>query len=144
MWAIFTLGLQCIALGLFRLSNAECGQRGAQRELGVGRQPELGNRLWRHPESVLDSVSDLLCDLVRSVVLFPSPLEVFLSPLFLVKFLDPWVDLIQNQVVVVDKVMKTFCPRATSDFSSSFIEKLLLNVLNGKDCQCLHTEFSKF
>lgn len=40
--------------------------------------------------------------------------------------------------------MKTFCPRATSDFSSSFIEKLLLNILNGKDFQYLIMEVLKF
>lgn len=37
----------------------------------------------RDLESILDSVSELLCDPVWSVVLFPSPMKVFLSLLFL-------------------------------------------------------------
>ena len=143
-----------IALGPFPLSKAERRQRGAGHELGVGRHPQLGNRKSEGP----GVRSRLHHQLAVQPILVGCPLPLpsdgfFFFPRFFVRikgetcsltsFLDPWMDIIQNQVVT-DPVMETFCPRATSDFRSSFIEKLLLYILNGKGCQYLNTDFSKF
>lgn len=82
--------------------------------------------------------------------------RVFLSPLFVrVRmrlahvwvFLDPCMDLVQNQVRTVWQsvgLWKLFSVRTASDFTSSCTEKLMLNVSSGKDCQYSIMQLTKF
>lgn len=80
-------------------------------ELGVESSRSGGIGSQRDLESILDSVSNLLCDPVWSTVLSPSLVKAFLSPPFfvrtkdetcsLVSFLDSWMGLIPKQRMTV-------------------------------------------